>query len=272
MSEPENKTTQELQVHSSCDDCVFADLDDNKVQTGCDLDRAEKLGVQEKKDWFKLERFCTTYRPQEWLDEIDDYQDPKLHVLEEIHPRVGFFVKFNAESENPIVDLEKTIQDIANQEEVPARYVAVINDRVEYNEEIFNLLTSNFTWDITEFHIVQMQAKFVNVDRVVDEAFTHAKNGWLYVTTSGEPVARDLIKRVHNRVNIELKRLSLVEPYSGSDGMLFHTPLFKFLNGNKTKVFNDEYSDSRPFIEKVRDAASRSNEECLLTWEKFNNE
>ena len=117
-----------------------------------------------------------------------------------------------------------------------------------------------------------MEAKFINVDRVVDEAFSHAKNGWLYVTTSGEPVDRQLIKKVHNRVNVELKRLSFVEPYSGSDGMLFHTPLFKFLNGNKTKIFNDEYSDSRPFIEKVRDAATRSNSECFVTWVEINNE
>ena len=265
--------TQELQVHSNCEGCVFAKMEDD-AQTGCELNRPDKLGVEEDKSskWFKLERFCTTYRPKEWLDEIAEYQHPKSVVLKEIQPRVGFFVKFNTESENPIEELRKTVDDIANQECIPARYVAVINDKVEYNEEIFEILKSNFTWDVTEFHIVQMEAKFVNVDRVVDEAFSHAKNGWLYVTTSGEPVARDLIKKINNRVNFQLKRLSFIEPYSGSDGMMFHTPLFKFLNGNKTKVFNDEHSDSRPFIEKVRDAATRSNQECFLLWEDFNNE
>jgi len=263
--------TQELQVHSNCEGCVFAEKVAD-IQTGCTLNRPEKLGIKENgvnSEWFNLERFCTTYRPKEWLDELNDYEDAKSKVLEEIQPRVGFFVKFNTESKNPIEDLKLTVQDVANQEDVPARYIAVINDKVEYNEEIFEILKSNFTWDVTEFHIVQMEAKFVNVDRVVDEAFTHAKNGWLYVTTSGEPVKRDLIKRIHNRVNIQLKKLSFVEPYSGSDGMLFHTPLFKFLNGNKTKIFNDEYSDSRPFIEKVRDAASRSDKECFLTWRRF---
>ena len=266
--------TQELQVHSNCKECVFAEKAVD-IQTGCTLNRLEKLGVKENgvnSEWFDLERFCTTYRPQEWLDELGEYENPESVALSEIHPRVGFFVKFNTTSENPISDLEKTVRDIANQEEIPARYVSVINEKVEYNEEIFDTLTSNFTWDTTEFHIVQMEAKFINVDRVVDEAFSHAKNGWLYVTTSGEPVDGQLIKKVHNRVNVELKRLSFVEPYSGSDGMLFHTPLFKFLNGNKTKIFNDEYSDSRPFIEKVRDAATRSNSECFVTWEEINNE
>lgn len=265
--------TQELQVHSNCKGCVFAEKAAD-IQTGCTLNRPEKLGIKENgvnSEWFELERFCTTYRPKEWSDGLNDYEDTKSKVLEEIHPRVGFFVKFNTESKNPIKDLEHTVEHIANQEDIPARYVSVINDKVEYNEEIFEILKSNFTWDVTEFHIVQMEAKFVNVDRVVDEAFTHAKNGWLYVTTSGRPVKRDLIKRIHNRVNVQLKKLSFVEPYSGSDGMLFHTPLFKFLNGNKTKIFNDEYSDSRPFIEKVRDAASRSDKECFLTWRRFQN-
>jgi hypothetical protein len=258
--------TEELQVYSSCKDCVFS-----REVTDCTLDRVEKLGLKEVAEdgTNVLNRFCTTYRPKKWLSEINEFQTPESAVLEEIQPRVGFFVKFNTESDNPIADLSKTVDDIVNQEDIPARYIAVINDKVEYNEEIFEILKSNFTWDVTEFHIVQMEAKFVNVDRVVDEAFSHAKNGWLYVTTSGEPVKRDLIKRIHNRVNIQLKKLSFVEPYSGSDGMLFHTPLFKFLNGNKTKVFSDEHSDSRPFIEKVRDAASRSDKECFLTWRRF---
>ena len=52
-------------IHTKCDACVFAQLDKDKMQTGCKLDRDSKLGVKETNDdgFFNLARFCNAYRP-----------------------------------------------------------------------------------------------------------------------------------------------------------------------------------------------------------------
>ena len=58
----------------------------------------------------------------------------------------------------------------------------------------------------------------------------------------------------------------MVEPTSGIDGLTFPAYLFKFLNGNKTKMFNDEMTDSRQFLEKVRDAEKRGGSKTIYEW------
>jgi hypothetical protein len=46
--------------------------------------------------------------------------------------------------------------------------------------------------------------------------------------------------------------------------------LFKFLNGNGTKIFKDEMVDTRGFITKVLEAEKRGGTKTVYTWEEFN--
>ena len=66
-----------------------------------------------------------------------------------------------------------------------------------------------------------------------------------------------------------MKRLVVVKPYDNINGLLFQTALFKFVNGNKTKLYQDEIIDSRSFLEKVEAAFAESDDETLITWSKF---
>ena len=259
--------------HTKCNGCVFAKLDDSK-QVGCELDRAIKLNIQEsdENNCFVLSRFCNAYRPAEWLKDLSLSESENIHatVMTEIHPRVGFFVVLDTSNENAIVELEKTLKDIHQQMIIAPRYVAIINDKVEYNEEIYNILGNMFEFDKTQYHIVQLQIKPENAHHKIDEAFRHAKNGWVYVTSSGENVPRDLIYNIHKRLNIDMKKLVVVKPYSGVNGLLFQTALFKFVNGNKTKLYKDEIVDSRSFLEKVEAASLDSDKETFISWSEFN--
>ena len=88
----------------------FADANETE-QLSCKLDRASKLGIQEKDDenFFVLSRFCTTYRPKEWLNDLSlaESKDIKETALKEISPRVGFFVLLDTSKEDAIDDLAK---------------------------------------------------------------------------------------------------------------------------------------------------------------------
>lgn len=265
-------------VHTKCNACVFAELDKDKIQTSCKLGRESKLGVEETNDdgFFDLDRFCNTYRPKEWLPmlSLEESGDLPNTVLEEVKPRVGFFVIMDSQGIEAIDKLKKTLLDIKNQKDATPRYVVVINDKVEYNNEIQGLFGELFDHNITMHHIVQINTTFPTEYHLIDEAFIHAKNGWVYVTSSGENIPLNLLEKMHQRINIDMNILSVVKPYDDINGMIFQASLFKYLNGNKRKVYDDAKgdelkTDDRLFLDKVEDLAQKSAEGSVIEWGEF---
>ena len=183
---------------------------------------------------------------------------------------MGFFILLDTGQKDAIDQLKKTLEDIDNQESFEPRYVVVINDKVEYNEEIFEILQPMFDFEKTEYHILQLEVKIEDPVNTIDEAFKHAKNGYVYVTSSGENIPRDLICKIHKRINLDMKKLVVIKPYSGINGLLFQSALFKFVNGNKPKLYQDETIDNRPFLEKVKEAAKESEDQTFIDWSEFN--
>ena len=260
-----------MKVQSHCDGCVFAKFEDQ--QTGCTLNRDARLGVEETKEngFFALSRFCNTYRPKDWIPLLSLEESSNLEnaVMEEVRPRVGFFVIMDTSDVESINRLKSTLLDIKNQNKGTPRYVVVINNKVEYNEEIQTLLTELFDHDETLHHIVQINVEFHTKHHVIDEAFIHAKNGWIYVTSAGEKVPSDLLEKIHQRINIDMEILSVVKPYDEINGMIFQAALFKLFNGNRRKVYDDENHtvDDRSFLDKVKSA--EGSEGSMLEWEEF---
>lgn len=262
-----------MNINTQCDGCVFS-IRDNNVQTSCKLNRHIKLtfDTRDENGSFILNRFCNAYRPQSWLEElsVQDSEDIINTALNEVVPRVGFFVILNTQSDSAIELLKSTVEDIKNQS-LPARYIIVATNKVEYNKEIQELFCEYFEFQDTNYHIVQLIETPSTIPLIIDECFKHAKNGWAYVCESGERIPNDLIEKIHQRVNLDLKRLSVVKPYKEPlNGLLFQTALFKFLNGNSSKIFQDEIVDTRSFLEKVEHVAKNSDPETLITWEQFN--
>jgi len=264
-----------MNLETSCKGCVFL-LKTEDQQTGCELYRSEKLGVIESEDGaFVLSRYCNTYRPEEWVSELslDEYKKRHHIALTEVVPRIGFYILLDTTKNSAIEDLKKTISDIKNQTLHKARYVVVINDKTEYNQDIQALLAGSFNHEETLHHLVKVSGIPENKMLLIDECFKHAKNGWIYTTTSGENIDQELIEKVNQRINIDMKRLSVVKPYDNFNGLLFSTPLFKLLNGNRKKAYETDDGelefDGRPFLEKIEDMKDDTGE-TLITWEEFN--
>ncbi len=259
---------------TKCEGCVFAKIED--IQTGCDLERHTKLGIisDDKDETFTLKRFCNTYRPDKWLSDLDFDQrlDIESEVMKEIYPKVGFIINFDLESENPIGNLEKTLKSIP-QAENGTLYVVVVNEKVEYNEEIWGSFISNFgEVSKIKYHIVQLNHVYSDIDMLIDQSFTHAQNGWVQCLTSGDEVDENCIGKIHELINIKMKKLIMILPKNEKDpfsGLVFPAYLFKFLNGNGVKVFRDEKADSRSFITKVLEAEKRGETKTVYTWEEF---
>ena len=80
---------------------------------------------------------------------------------------------------------------------------------------------------------------------------------------------RDLLSKMHQHINIDIKPLTVVKPYDDINGMIIQAALFKFLNGNKTKVFDDGSTDNRLFLDKVADMSTTDGSGSVLEWGDF---
>ena len=105
---------------------------------------------------------------------------------------------------------------------------------------------------------------------LVDEAFGHAQNGWIMTVTSDETVAPDTLTKLNKVINVDMRQMIMIEPSGEFSGLVFPAYLFKFLNGNRIKIFQDEMVDGRGFIEKVKEAEKRGGTKTVMTWEEFN--
>jgi len=256
----------------SCDKCVFAEIVHGSgayVQSGCKIDRVDKINPdhhvetnEDGKTHFVSNRFCNTYRPTPWIKELtlEEKSNLKKTVFSEIKPIVGFFILFDDTPQNPLESLERTLLDIKHQLDHKARYVVVCNKKVEYNQEIHSLFVKHFVFEETEYNMV-LNMYQPDPWLMIESAFRHAKNGWIYVTTSGESIERTLMEKIHRRINIDMKRLVVVEPYKDMNGLIFQAAAFNFA---KTDTDTDG-----TFIDKLKKVPT-DDPDTIITWSTFN--
>jgi hypothetical protein len=269
----------EYQVETFCRNCVFAEYTKNK-QTGCTLNRSETFNPneirksQDGKESYVFNRFCTAFRPEEWklvLDE-DEKKDLISTVRAEIFPPIGIFIFLKTETSDSLEALKNRIQEIKNQTVGTLRYLVIINNKVEYNEEIHSILRESFNFEETEFHIVQTLLDQEDL-LYIDDAFKHAKNGWIYVCESNKKIREDLFEAIDDNINVKLNRVVLLEPRDGIDGMLFQASIHKLLDGSNSLL--DPSSSERvrvDFLSKVREIAKLSEHKTVFTREEFFND
>ena len=267
-------------IEFSCTGCVFAEHTNGR-QNGCRLGRLEKLCPEDilaeglesdsEEDFsFTFNRFCNTFRPKEWLHIIEG--DDVNCVMEEVKPRMGLFVILDtSKGAETISHFKKTMTSAINQSLGKFRYVVVINPDVAFNTEVQEILASSFNFNETEYHLVQILDEEIELHHL-DDAFAHAKNGWVYVTTSGEEVASDLIETIHKRINQDMRRMAAVMPYEGINGLIFQSSLYKYLDGFR-QVIDEETGEEVPFhfIDRVK-ALESDDSDSLTSWEDFIND
>ncbi len=205
---------------------------------------------------------------------LDDEEKKDLvaTVKSEIFPPLGIFMFLKTTVPNPLANLKNRIQEIKDQTTGRLRYIVVINDKVEYNEQIHSILHDSFDFEVTEFHIVQTLTQQRNL-LFIDDAFKHAKNGWIYVTESNRKIRKDLFEAIDNNINVKLNRVVLVEPSDGIQGMIFQAAVHKFLDGSNSPIDPETGEKVRiDFIQKVKALAEKGEEKTVFTQEEFFND
>ena len=269
-----------MKFETCCKGCVFAKYKNDK-QVGCELGRTELMNPSEEgrtEDGvfnYVFDRFCNAYRPDEWKDVLseEEKKDMIATVKKETRPTMCAFVFLNTKSEDALSDLQYTVSQLKAQEDADLRCVVIINPKVEYSVGIQEILASEFDFDKTEHHIVLSLREQEDLF-LIDDAFSHAKNGWILVTESGEVIPPSLFSKINKRINIDMKRLILVKPYANWNGMIFQAAIYKFLDGNKMLI-DPETREAIEinFIEKVETlAAELEDSDSVCGWEDFLND
>jgi len=267
---------EQIKVQTKCEGCVFAitSVEEQVTQTGCTLNRSQNLGCtlvanDDGDEFYELSRFCNTYRPAEWVDLLTDEEREEIEevALDEVCPKLGIMIFADPNTDESLDSLRLTIDSIKNINP-PPRYVVVNNTKVEYNEGIQEILSSSFDFEETEYHLVLNLFDIPDV-LMIDESFKHVKQGYVYITSSGETVDGSITQKIHERININMKRLALVKPYKELNGLLFQASLFKFLKGSIPRVDAElQERDVRTFLQRV-DEMPREDPDLIVEWEEF---
>lgn len=257
------------EIKFSCKDCVFSEnisVNGKNVQYGCALNRSNKLNPEEKfemddsSSYFVFNRFCNTRRPKEWLDVYHngDLSEAINGVKLEVRPRLSIIIDFNYD-----MDLfYKNVSAIDNQME-SRKFVIVINDKIEYNLEIFTTLENLCQkGKIAQYHIL-MPVPATDTYDAIDDALKFCKNGWILFVDKGDTVPENLTEVIDNRVNNEMRRL--VYCSKSNKTFIIQAAIFKLIGGNSAKINADGTVDDRDFVTRVNSLTSE-DKDCLVQW------
>jgi hypothetical protein len=251
-----------MEIEFSCKGCIFAFYKEDK-QTSCLLGRSQLLNpsgrLDEEKDGtqsYIFNRFCNTFRPQSYLDDYykGDLDSATNDVINEVIPRITYIIEFNYN----LNSLSQIIDDITvNQSINNIGAIVVVNDKVEYNEEIMGILNNKVLNVYNKSpYLIQIIGES-NTSEKFEEAFNQARNGWTLFLPQGQSIMHNFVSKIHERINYQMKRFSYSHDKE-TGRYISQSSLFKLLDGNR----------GRPFHEKVEEM-QKTDEDSIVDWVKF---
>lgn len=264
-------------IKFSCKDCVFAQYTSFKgkdIQYGCVLNRLQTLNPEDSfqeednVSYATFNRFCNARRPIAWMQQYcdDDLSVAQKEVMEEIKPRLSFIIKFNYN-----VDFFKQIADSLRNQISSRKFVIIINDKPEYNLELFEILEELYKEEkIVQYSILMPPSNLQYIYDSIDEAIMFCKNGWIVFLDEGKNIPPDFTEKIHNRINIELKRFVYCDSKKDKS-FIIQASLYKLIGGNSPKVNGDGSIDKKSFLDRVSELKAE-DPDCLVSWENIFNE
>jgi hypothetical protein len=256
------------EIDFCCKGCVFAVMNNEGNQTSCVMnDRHIKLSndnLSFKDGYARFNRFCNMFRPESWKEQYanNDIEKAMDLVTQETYPRLTFILEFNKDME-----FFKSLLEKINSQSINTRkFVVVVNSEVEYNLDIFSLMQKTLTNNIGGFNLVQV----IDSDKIFDEAFSKAKNGWTVFLKGGQDISVNLAENLNNRINNSLRRMVYAESQD-SGKTIVQSAIYKMLGGNQPLMRGDGTIDNRPFKDKLAEMISE-DKDSITTWEELFNE
>lgn len=234
----------------NCSNCIFVQkTDDSEVQVDCSAKRLDKftnfgLKFNSENNRYEFNRFCNYYRVQEWSTLYNENIDLVKVVQLEARPRITYVIDFNYDMDN----LSNIISSINGN----IGSIIILNDKVEYNEEIMLLIASKSKKN----YIVQiLDDNYSDIDKF-NEVFKYAKNGWCFFISKIGKLPDDYYSVLNSWINESLNRLSYTKD-NITGNFIIQSALYKFLNR--------DINDNRSFDEKISELTTDDNN-SMIEW------
>jgi hypothetical protein len=261
-----------------CKDCVFADFNQDDVQTGCQfgrLPRFEKNGAvitQEEADfvtYFRVSRFCTAVRTQEWADRQSDQTPAGLRIAAYEEFKLRPLAVVYVDSSHSDEDVERSIASLASQDLPPAHLTVCYRGqfgRAESRAMRFGMEPPPFSWNVIqgEEATPEQHEQYDGDDyrRLIDEAvyptsllhYTAAKAGFVW--------PEGFFDKLDYAKNIDLKQIVGVYPKADrpGEGFLSLVPFHRQAGENRFKPLWEKFAEV---------SGEESNTTCFVPFEDF---
>lgn len=264
------------EIKFSCKDCVFAEYVSFKgkdIQYDCKLKRVDKLSkdrTSEENDnvsYFVFDRFCNTRRPVEWLEQYceNDINLGITEVYKEVAPRLSIIIKFNHDMNL----LKQNLQSIYDQMD-SRKFVIIINEKSEYNMEIFQILEDLYQHNkIVQYNILMPPSSLEYIYDTIDDALDFCKNGWIVFLDEGDTIPTNLTEKIDHRINHEMRRFVYCKKDNKS--FIIQSAVYKLIGGNSPKILSDGTVDSRTFLDRI-ESLEATDPDCICNWGDIFNE
>lgn len=248
-----------MKITTECKTCLF-NIKDSDVQIGCRLNRLDKFENKEfVENNYVIQRFCNGYRPQVWADDINEIVpvhdiDTLVDIArEEMILPINYVISFNEDIET----LKKTLVSISKINNFhPRSRLVVINRKVEYNEEIYDLIT-NSVFNKSKVFLIFL---FENVEEL-DQAAKNFVGGVVAYVKSGYEFPQNFHDKIYKYINEDMKIVHYV--YDETKTMFF-AGVFKTMGGNLAKMNIDGTIDKRNFYQRIMD-----HNKGIYSWGEF---
>jgi len=221
-------------ITTSCKECVFA-MYVGKTQMDCSLGRLDKFrkvgasvveSYDDDKEFFVIERFCNTYRSEDWKPKYKKITKEDS-ALKESQATFDFIIIHD--STQDIDSLDKTLSDIKQQMILPKRVVVVEKGGRDKMGIIGALERSLSDVPISYRYVVYMDDEYDGSLDFIDESFKQVDSMYYCVIDSSKDVITNIIKRIDTIINKDMRPLSAVKPNEGYHGLVVQSILHQEL-------------------------------------------
>ena len=255
---------------TACNSCIFAISEPSPSnggalrQVGCELGRAEKFSNKDRlftgpDGFFIVDGICTTCRGKKWkeknkgtnlitsvLKEVELTVDMVLYSVDDVCDRLAWKV---GQAVNACVKQERI---------KPCKIVVVVkNERAPF-AEIYETMK-----DLTEqyeipFQLVRVMEDDADVGRCIEMGIDKCNHQYTAVFDVEHKIPTNLIVRLNELINEDMRRILMVDPIVGYNGLILTTQLFGMLGKNY----------NFPIFDKVHEVAEEQcKENLIITWE-----
>lgn len=257
---------------TACNSCIFAisepspSYDGAPRQVGCEIGRTDKFAIKDRlivgqDKFFIVDGICNTCRGEKWKDKHQG-----LNLVSAVLKEIELTVDMVLYSVDDVCDrlawkVGRAVGACVKQKKIkPSSIIVVIKNSHAPFQEIYATIQDLTQEHDIPFQLIKVMEDGADVGRCVEMGINKCKHQYTAIFDIEHTIPNNVITRLNNLVNYEMKRILMVNPINSYNGLIITTQVFEMLGKNY----------NLPIFEKVREVAEEQlKENLIINWESL---